>query len=494
MNDERYDLMRDINQKNDHFKNRDAMTVVNGKKSKDKTSGENLEYNAETLRSDRDYEPESKLKSADSEERVQSNTKHVRNINFNGKETNSRYGSGLNTYGEKTAEDDENDDEIPSGHDNSAKLLLLIPLGVIIFVIAVFVIVRISHRTFNSVKVLKKEEIQYNTNADYIEFGTNLIKYTPEGVSYINSSGKTVWTKGTDFRVPIAEAKGNYAVVADKGGNTVIVFDENGVVSTKQMPYTICDIDITSSGDYSAILENDKTNYIEMFDRNGEIIYEMQTSINKSGYPMDVAISEDGKKLFTSYFRLDGINIKNNVTAYNFGSVGQNENADRMVGGFSFNTDMVPKVNFLTNDIAAAFADDKIVIYDMKEKPSERATIKLENEATAIFYSDSYVGTISKAVSGDNSNGYVMKTYDFSGNEIFSYDFNFDFEKIYADSEEIILTGSDKCLIVTAKGKTKLTYAFPSMVKSMVPTSVKNEYVVTLKEATEVVRLINDNK
>ena len=57
------------------------------------------------------------------------------------------------------------------------------------------------------------------------EFGENLLKYTPDGVSYINENGDVVWTAGNDFKVPIAAVCGDYAVVADKGGNLVAVLD-----------------------------------------------------------------------------------------------------------------------------------------------------------------------------------------------------------------------------------------------------------------------------
>ena len=158
-----------------------------------------------------------------------------------------------------------------------------------------------------------------------------------------------------------------------------------------------------------------------MYDKTGNIIYEIQTSIDKSGYPMDIALSNDGKKLFTSYFKMDGVNIKNNLTAYNFGEVGQNENADRMVGGYSFDEEMVPKVEFVTNDIVAAFSDSEILLYNMKEKPSERGSIKYGGEATSIFYCSEYLGYIAPDKKKENDTAYILHSYDLSGKKNFEY-------------------------------------------------------------------------
>ena len=41
---------------------------------------------------------------------------------------------------------------------------------------------------------------------------------------------------------------------------------------------------------------------------------------------------------------------------------------DKMYGGYSFEDEMIPKVEFLTNDIVAAFADKEVILYNMKEK------------------------------------------------------------------------------------------------------------------------------
>ena len=76
----------------------------------------------------------------------------------------------------------------------------------------------------------------------------------------------------------------------------------------------------------------------------------MKTSIENSGYPLDIAISDDGAKLFTSYVKVDGTSVPDYLAAYNFGSVGQNENADRLMGGFTFDDTIFPYIDFVDND------------------------------------------------------------------------------------------------------------------------------------------------
>ena len=370
---------------------------------------------------------------------------------------------------------------------------IIVALLIVVIVIAVAYVSR-HLRNYNSIKVISSAETTYESNASYLRFGKNLLKYTSGGVSYINEKGEVVWTAGIDLSMPIASVNGNYAVVADKGGNQVAVFNTDGQISTVTMPYAICDVDVAGQGSFAAILESDTTNYINMYSSSGEIIYEIQTSIDKSGYPMDISVSDNGQKLFTSYFKLDGVNINNNLTAYNFGEVGQNENADRMVGGYTFEEEMIPKVQFVSNNVVVAFSDTKIHVYNMKEKPSEKAEIDYNGDISSIFYSSEFVGTIMPNPDTSSSMKYVMHVYDLSGKELFAYPFAMEYENIYADEDEIIITGGNQCLIIQKSGRTKFAYSFDSMVKSMIPTSRNNEYIVTYEGRTDTVKLRTEDK
>ncbi|MBR6173787.1 MAG: hypothetical protein IKQ49_11580 [Eubacterium sp.] len=374
-----------------------------------------------------------------------------------------------------------------------ARLFVLLFLLLVAGGVAYYVYTTI--REFKGYKVLNSADTTYEVNAEYTEFGGNLLKYTPEGVSYINANGDVVWTAGADLKIPIASTNGDWAVVADKGGNDVHVFHVDGAVSDLTMPYKVLDVDVASQGAFVVVLESDTTNYINMYDKMGEPIYEIQTSIDKSGYPLDVTLSDDAEKLFTSYFFMEGIETKNNLTAYNFGPVGQNANADRMVGGFSLDGELVMKVQFLTNNLVAAFSDQEIILYDMKETPSERCRIKYQQpQIQSIFYSGSYLGTVERSSEAGDGTGYLLRVYNFNGNEMFHYAFNMAYDNIHAAEDEVIITGGNQCLIVTKKGRAKFRYAFDTTVRNMIPTSSSNEYIVTFEGRTEKIRLRMEDK
>lgn len=364
-------------------------------------------------------------------------------------------------------------------------------LGIFVFIlivgVGIFVYLQLN-KEYTGYKVVKSNATDYENTASYIQFSGNLLKYTPDGVSYINANGDTVWSAGIDMKMPMAVSSGNYAVVADMSGNSVCVFSIEGQESSLTMPYPICDVDVANQGAFAVVLESEETNYINLYNKKGEIVYEIQTTINKSGYPLDISISDDGEKLFTSYINIQATTVNNNLAAYNFGDVGQNSNADRMVGGYMFENEIISKVEFVDNDTVAAFGTNTITVYSMKEKPSEKAKLEFDREIRSVFYSSEYIGVIQDAQDQEN-HLYIMKVYDMHGNLEFEEYIDFSYDNIYAAEKEIIITGNSDCIIYRSNGKIKFNGTLDGKIVNMVPSGNRLEYVVVYEDSTEIIML-----
>ena len=359
-----------------------------------------------------------------------------------------------------------------------------------LLVLACFVgVYMMVHKKYSGYRVISSSETNFENTANYIQFSGNLLKYTPDGVSYINSNGDIVWSAGIDMKMPIAVASGNYAVVADISGNAICVYSNDGLVSNLTMPYAICDVDIADQGAFAVVLESEETNYINLYDKKGVIIYEMKTTIDKSGYPLDITISDDGRKLFTSYINVGASVAENNLAAYNFGDVGQNSNADRMVGGYSFDGQIVSKVEFVENDTVIAFGTKSISIYSMKEKPSEKAKIELTKEVRSIFYTDKYFGIIQDVENEESKHLYEVKVYNLRGDLMFKDYLDFGYDTVYADKNEIIITGGSDCIIFRKNGSVKFEASMSGKIVSMVPSGGNLEYIVVYDDSTELIKL-----
>lgn len=392
-------------------------------------------------------------------------------------------------------------DEESGQNENAVWKLLLqkVQIKAVVVVIAAIVIaagcIFFVNTNYNDYEVVEETSVKNASIVDYVPYQNSLLKFSRDGAVYVDEKGESVWNETFAMKMPAADVSGEYAAIADLNGNDVYVFNKEGKVSSTTMPYKICDIAVAGQGEFAVILEGEKENYINIYDKNGEQISEIQTTIDKSGYPMDIDLSEDGEKLFSTYLYLDGANAKNGLAAYNFGAVGQNENADRLMGGYQLEDMIVPKVEFLDNNTICAFGDTQFIIYTMKEKPSQKAVIVFEEEVQSVIYNSDYIGVVlSNKSDGKNAAPYILELYNTSGRKVMTQEIDFAYENVRMSKDEIVFTGGTECRIYTIKGDLKFSYVFQKNVKDMVPTGYSRRYIVLYDNGSEVIKLRHESK
>lgn len=347
----------------------------------------------------------------------------------------------------------------------------------------------LSGRTYNDYEVLAEYEVDDASSMEYLIYGDNYIKYSKDGVSYIDSSNHTVWVESYAMKMPYAVVSGDYIAIADLNGNEVYLFGKEGKLSQTTTQYTITDIDVALQGVFVVVMESDNGNEIISYDKNGEKIAEMTTTAQSSGYPLDVALSPDGQKLVISYTYFEGMTLKNRIGTHNFGPVGQNENADRFVGGFELDDTLVSKVKFIGDSTICAFGDDRLIFYSMKEKPSEITQIPYSQEIKSIFFNDLYAGTICEKQGAEGSNQYELKVYNTSGKQVVSIDVDIAYSHVHATKDRIIVSGDSECRIYDYNGNCLFSYSFAKKLLNLVPMGDKREYMAVYENGSEYIRL-----
>lgn len=394
-------------------------------------------------------------------------------------------------------------DDFTENQEDAAVMKSVEPKGMVFTVVLCFIAVVVIYlfvtaSNYNSYEVVEETSVKNAAMVDYIPFRKSLLKYSKDGATYVDEKDKDVWNETYAMKMPAADVSGEYVAIADLNGNDVYIFNAEGKVSNTTMPYKICDVAVASQGEFAVILESENENYINIYDKNGEPISEIQTTLDKSGYPMDIDLSDNGEKLFSTYLYLDGATAKNGLAAYNFGEVGQNENADRLVGGYQMEDTIVPKVEFLDNNTICAFGDTQFIIYSMREKSSEKARIPFSGEVQSVVYSSEYIGVVvpneGKDKDDEKKAPYVLELYNTNGKKVMTKMIDFDYENVRMTSDEIVFTGDSECRIYTVKGKLKFSCTFKKNVVDMIPTGYGRRYIVLYDSGSEVIRLTHESE
>lgn len=394
---------------------------------------------------------------------------------------------------DKEPEFDENGEEIPKKSSlqmriNKHRIKIAIVIGVIVLVVAVIIALvmkyldNYKYSTYEITDSVNRDDIE---SSKYCSYGKGYVRYSNDGISYYREDGKVMWNQTFSMQKPQFKQCEKCIVVGDIDGNTIYSFNESGLIGKVDTSMPILQVEVASNGMVVAILEDSYANYINMYDTSGEKVYSVKTTMSGDGFPLDISVSSDAKKLIASFIKISGDTIKTNVVFYNFSEVGQNE-TERVVGGFKFDDIIAGDVKFINDTTAIAALEDSVNIYSIKEYPNLEKTIKIDSEIDQIFYSKDYIGLLLD--NSENGDAYKLAIYNTSGKELFSKTFNTNYESYQFDGKTVILNNSSKFVMYNMSGKQIADISFDMPISYVLAkgkrgsyTIINNRYIQTIK-------------
>lgn len=360
---------------------------------------------------------------------------------------------------------------------------IIISLGLIGFFVKLFL-----NKNYSKYEVLHSMERSDTSFSRYESYGSGIIKYSKDGAMAMDGAGNLLWNGPFEMKDPIVDITGKYVALADRGYDTIHIFNGNGGMETVNTNNRIIKIEVANQGVVAALLDGPDVNYIQLYTEEGSMPVDIRTLNEKDGYPVDIALSQDGRKLVTSYVSiLNGV-TQSKVTFYNFGGVGQNY-IGKVVGGFDFGQTIVPDVDFINNDTVCAFGDDKFSIYSMKEKPELVYEEKLSAEVKSIIHSEKYVGLVLNN-DGEEKNRIVI--YDLKGKVIFNETTNLDYNKILISGDEVIAYSDNEWNIWNLSGSKKFHYTFDANISYILPVNNVDKYILVDDTSINEIKLLEN--
>lgn len=314
-----------------------------------------------------------------------------------------------------------------------------------------FVFLYVEKRSYHSYKVLNTSEQEDVVSTQYVEMDGDILRYSPDGVSVVDSSMNTVWNETYTMQNPIADVNGSRAVIADSEGTSLYICDKKGVTGTVTTSYSIVKVRVAANGMVAAILDNDENTWINFYNSDGSLVAENLTKIDDPGYPMDVAVSDNGVMMVTFQY-VDGSKTTSYVAFYNYGDVGQNED-DRIVSGYTYENVVIPQVECISESQYIALRDDGFSTYQGNQIPKEVKTINVKQEIVSTFFDDQRIGLVFKNNSKDSE--YTMEVYSMNGQLKFRKNFNVAYSTIKMSDGNIIMYNSSQICVMNSRGVQK---------------------------------------
>lgn len=380
-----------------------------------------------------------------------------------------------------------------------------------------------SKKLYKSYEVSAQSAKTLPEDAGYATDYGKLLSYNSEGISIYNEKAEIEWNAALNMTNPKITVNSGYAVVADIGGRNILVVNHKSVPAAQVSLTMLNDIlltDISEQGEIAVLMQDEKGYDIQLinpFDKNNSLKAEIKTYSKDDGYALSLAMSKDGSKLVTEYVKTENNEIKSTLTFYNFDKVGENSNADRIVGVFPFEDTIFPKLKFADNNTVCAYGDNKIVCFAAKKEPEilweKKIAGKIERIAedkngfailvdesgllqanTGGVASDSaieddYIDNAYLTGEADGNGKTVLYSMHYSGGRAYSKEVDINPKGMSYNDGEIVLYSDTNCIIFDSNGNIKFKNKFNDGITSFTQAGGRTRYYAIVGKKLKVMRL-----
>lgn len=340
-------------------------------------------------------------------------------------------------------------------------------------------------RSYHNYKIVQSSEQEDVISTSYVEMDGDILRYSPDGVSLVSDKMNTLWSETYQMQNPMADVNGTRAVIADKDGTELEIYDKSGKTGSVTTSYSIIKARVSKSGMVAAILDGGDDTWIDFYSTDGSLIAENQTKVDDPGYPLDVAVSDDGVVMMVTYQFVEGSDTTSYVAFYNFGDVGQNED-DRIVSGYKYEGVVVPQIQYLDNNQSVALKDNGFTLYQGSQIPKEVKTVKVDQEIVSTFFDNDMIGLVFKNDSKDKQ--YTMEVYTTDGKLKFQQDFNIPYTTIKLSGGNILMYNSSQMCVMNSRGVQKYMGSVDGTIKDFFKIGW-NRYLLVLDSGVDVIKL-----
>jgi len=364
------------------------------------------------------------------------------------------------------------------------KKRLLITVTVLVLGVGLYLFV--NFRTHTAISVTDTISIAGAADSSYKEFAGGVLKYSRDGISYLNMDGEEQWNLPYQIKTPFVETNNVSAAVACKGGNDIMIFNKEGLRGEIKTTLPIEKLTVSEQGIVCAILKNDSSPKVICYDAAGNILVEHNISLSGMGYPMDVAVSADGELLQVSYLHVYEGKLVSKVAYYNFGKAGEKAE-DHQVAYKEFANTVIATGFYMDDRTSAVIGDNCMTIFKGKEQVKEVATIFFDKEIQSVGHSDKYIAVV---LENSGETGYELRMYNKSGKLVTTENFSCNYRNIKISGNQILMYDGKECAMFLKNGIQKFDGEMNNTIMEIIPVSGVNKYVVMNANGMESVRLV----
>ena len=343
-----------------------------------------------------------------------------------------------------------------------------------------------GHHSFTEYVVTSTTENLDIVGTEYTMLGNYIVKYSSDGVFCVNSHNEVRWSAAYSMQTPIIDMCGQTMVIAQQQGRQVYVVNEDGLLGSFTTSLSILKAHVSKQGVVVLILEDSDVTWIEMYDVSGNEIAKIKTTLQDSGYPLDVAITPNASRMIVSYLGVSGRTLCSRIAFYDFSSASDSDES-HLTGTLDYTGQVFPEVYYADASTPVALSDTGFVVFKNKKTPEEETSVVFEKEIVSSFHDSDNIGFIFNNEAADCR--YEMELYHYNGKMAMRKEFDCNYTQVRMDRGEILLYDAKNCTVYTASGTRRFSSDYEKQVEYFAKIPGFRRYIVITNDSLDRIRI-----
>ncbi len=276
----------------------------------------------------------------------------------------------------------------------------------------------------------------------------NLFFCAKNYVKFLNHNSDEKWSIDVNFSEPVISHDKKFLAMSDMKTNSIFVYSDKGELYSIKDENKLLAFCVNSSGYCSSISKDNSTYKINVYNPSGDKILTYVHS-EENVFPVNTAVSPDGKILAISYIDTNNINIDSKIT---FMYTNQND----IFASVQKKDNFACGLNFLSNHDIIIVSDDNITCeYFTQNNLNEKWNLDFEKKLDAIDFNNDFIAVKLIADKSGKDSQSNIKFYNMSGKNIgeFKSDEQYNYFKVSAKNNCVMLGSMNDFIAVNTNGK-----------------------------------------
>ena len=337
---------------------------------------------------------------------------------------------------------------------------------------------------FDSFEVIQSTEDKDTEGTRYAMLGGHVVKYGHDGLFCTDGENSPLWSISYSMQSPVYDICEDVMVIAEQQGRQVYVIDKDGLLGSFSTSLNIKAARAAASGVAALILEDDDVVWINLYNKDGSQIVSVRTTLEDSGYPLDIALSSDGRRMAVSFLSEEEGCLTGKIAFYDFSSSSEERH---LVQTVSYANTVFPDVFYADGRTPVAVGDNCFIVFDRAKKPSQSVKVDFEKEIVSCFYDDDNIGFLFHSDAADMR--YDMDVYGFSGKRTMQAACDFEYSGVSMAGGEILLYDTANLHVYRASGRPKLDVSYGKEVRYFAQAKGLRKYLVITEDSMDQIRI-----